>query len=108
MKCSDIALEIEKLPLTCTPQQVAAISLVLANTFDDLDKRRAAGLLVNAIGDAGIKLSSALDQYTAVTREVGELVANPPDSPTKEEFLQLVRGLKVSVQTLALFMPKTE
>lgn len=52
-----------------------------------------------------MKLSSGLDQYNAVTQEMGELVANPPDSPTKDDFQQLVRGFKVSVQTLVLFMP---
>jgi len=107
MKCSELALEIEKLPLSCTTQQVAAMCLVLANTFDDLDERKADGLLLNAIGNAGMKLSSGLDQYSAVTKEVGGLVATPPETPTEDEFLRLVRGFKVSTQTLSIFMPKT-
>jgi hypothetical protein len=85
MTCTELAQQIEKLQPGASPQDVARLCLLLANTVDDLGTLRDHRALQDAWKRTGLQLQVATDQHAAMTEELEALAASDPQSFNQEQ-----------------------
>jgi hypothetical protein len=104
MTCTELAQHIERLQPNATPQDVARLCLLLANTVDNLEMLRDQRSLQDAWKRTGLKLQVATDQHAAMTEELENLAASDPDRFTQDQIWILIRAIKVQSQVLQMYV----
>jgi hypothetical protein len=104
MTCTELARHIERLQPNATPQDVARLCLLLANTVDDLEVLRDQRNLQEAWKRTGLKLQVATDQHAAMTEELENLAASDPERFTQDQIWILIRAIKVQSQVLQMYV----
>src|SRR5262249_34134917 len=102
--CTELAQQIERLQPNASPQDVARLCLLLANTVDDLDQLRDQRSLQDAWKRTGLKLQVATDQHAAMTEELEHLAASDPERFTQDQIWILIRAIKVQSQVLQMYV----
>jgi hypothetical protein len=104
MNCKELAERIEQLQPDATPQDVARLCLLLANSVEDLDFLRRKGALQEAWKRTGLKLQVATDQHAAMTQELEDLAASDPKQFNQDQIWVLIRAIKVQSQILQMYV----
>ncbi len=104
MKCAELARQIEKLQPNASPQDVARLCLLLANSVDSLDQLTDQRTLQDAWKHAGLKLQVATDQHAAMTQELEDLASSDPESFSQDQIWILIRAIKVQSQVLQMYV----
>ena len=104
MTCTELAQQIERLQPSASPQDVARLCLLLANTVDELDSLRDQRALQDAWKRTGLKLQVATDQHAAMTEELERLAASDPERFTRDQIWVLIRAIKVQSQVLQMYV----
>ena len=81
-----------------SPQDVARLCLLLANTVDDLDGLRDECTLHDAWKRTGLQLQVATDQHAAMTEELEELAASDPQRFSQEQIWVLIRAISATAR----------
>ena len=102
--CSEISKRIEQLQPESTPQDVARLCLLLANSDIDLESLKERGVLREAWKKTGLQLQQATDQHAAMTSELEELAKSDPQSFSQDQIWVLIRAIKVQSQILQLYV----
>jgi len=104
LTCRELAERIEQLQPESSPQDVARLCLLLANSGIDLDSLQERGVLREAWKKTGLQLQQATDQHAAMTFELEELAKSDPKSFSQEQIWVLIRAIKVQSQILQLYV----
>ena len=104
MTCDELARRIQQLEPRATPQDVARVSLLLANNTPQLDELRDQESLTAAWKQTGLKLQAATDQHAAMTEELEALAAGDPEKYSQDQVWVLIRAIKVQSQILQLYV----
>ena len=104
MTCQQLAERIQQLQPEATPQDVARLCLLLANSHPDLEAFKENRVLQQAWQQTGLKLQFATDQHAAMTHELEELANSDPKTFTQEQVWVLIRAIKVQSQILQLYV----
>jgi hypothetical protein len=104
MRCAELAQQIEKIQPNASPQDVARLCLLLANSVDSLDQLTDHRALQEAWKQAGLKLQVATDQHAAMTQELEDLAASDPESFSQDQIWVLIRAIKVQSQVLQMYV----
>ncbi len=102
--CTELAQHIERMQPNASPQDVARLCLLLANSVDDLDALRDRHTLHDAWKRTGLQLQVATDQHAAMTEELEELAASDPQRFNQEQIWILIRAIKVQSQVLQMYV----
>ena len=73
MTCRDLAANIEAIQPNASPQDVARLCLLLANTVEETSQLSDSQILMKAWREMGLKLQAATDQHAAMTAELEAL-----------------------------------
>ena len=103
-RCAELAQQIERLQPNASPQDVARLCLLLANSVDDLPSLRDQRELHDAWKRTGLKLQVATDQHAAMTQELEDLAASDPQSFNQDQIWILIRAIKVQSQVLQMYV----
>jgi hypothetical protein len=104
MDCHDLARRVQELEPLASPQDVARLCLLLANTHSHLDGLRDEQALRKAWRDTCLKLQFATDQHAAMTQELEDLAKSDPTKYTHDQVWVLIRAIKVQSQVLQLYV----
>jgi hypothetical protein len=104
MTCTELAEQIERLQPNATPQDVARLCLLLANTVEQLEVLRDQRALQDAWKRTGLVLQVATDQHAAMTEELENLAASDPQRFTQDQIWVLIRAIKVQSQVLQMYV----
>lgn len=104
MNCTELAQQIERIQPDASPQDVARLCLLLANTVDNLDMLRDQSALQDAWKRTGLQLQLATDQHAAMTQELEQLAASDPEKFSQEQIWVLIRAIKVQSQVLQMYV----
>jgi uncharacterized protein YbaP (TraB family) len=104
MTCQELAASVEKLEPGSSPQDVARICLLLANSHGDLEAFKDEARLRKACQQTSLKLQLATDQHAAMTQELEELAGSDPQKFSQEQVWVLIRAIKVQSQVLQLYV----
>ncbi|MEM9185141.1 MAG: hypothetical protein AAGB00_01440 [Planctomycetota bacterium] len=104
MTCHELAERIQQLQPDASPQDVARLCLLLANSNDSLDPLKDRGKLRDAWKKTGLRLQLATDQHAAMTDELEELARSDPQSFTQDQVWVLIRAIKVQSQILQMYV----
>lgn len=104
MKCAELAEQIENLQPNASPQDVARLCLLLANSVDSLEELKDHRSLQEAWKQAGLKLQVATDQHAAMTQELEDLASSDPERFNQDQIWILIRAIKVQSQVLQMYV----
>jgi hypothetical protein len=104
MTCQQLAERIEKMQPEASPQDVARLCLLLANSHQDLQDLGDTRALQSAWQQMGLRLQFATDQHAAMTHELEELASSDPKSFSQEQVWVLIRAIKVQSQILQMYV----
>ena len=104
MTCDELARRIQELEPRASAQDVARVSLLLANNTPQLDDLRDREALTDAWKQTGLKLQAATDQHAAMTEELESLARSDPRKFSPEQIWVLIRAIKVQSQILQLYV----
>ena len=107
MNCQELAGKIQQLQPEATPQDVARLCLLLANSSDELRQLQQTDHLKSAWNDVSIKLQAATDQHAAMTQELEELASSDPEKFTRDQIWVLIRAIKVQSQVLQMYVGRS-
>lgn len=104
MTCRELAGLIEDLQPEASPQDVARLCLLLANSHDDLQSLKERGKLRDAWKSTGLQLQLATDQHAAMTSELEDLAGSDPQTFSQDQVWVLIRAIKVQSQILQMYV----
>jgi hypothetical protein len=104
MTCGELARQIERMQPDATPQEVARLCLLLANSADEIESLREIRALHDAWKRTGLKLQVATDQHAAMTEELEALAASDPKTFSQDQIWILIRAIKVQSQILQMYI----
>ena len=104
MTCRDLAANIEAIQPNASPQDVARLCLLLANTVEETSQLSDSQILMKAWREMGLKLQAATDQHAAMTEELEALAASDPENFTPDQIWTLIRAIKVQSQILQMYV----
>ena len=104
MTCHELAHQIERLQPDADAREVARITLLLANSVEDLREFEDDARLTEAWQNVSLQLHAATDQHAAMTAELEELAASDPKKFNPDQIWILIRAIKVQSQVLQLYL----
>lgn len=104
MNCTELAHRIEQIQPNASPQDVARLCLLLANSVDDLDALGDLRTLREAWKQTGLQLQVATDQHAAMTEELEQLASSNPHDFSQDQIWILIRAIKVQSQILQMYV----
>jgi hypothetical protein len=104
MNCQNLARRVQEFEPLASPQDVARLCLLLANSHPDLDSLDDSETLRKAWQDTCLKLQFATDQHAAMTQELEDLAKSDPAKYTRDQVWVLIRAIKVQSQVLQLYV----
>lgn len=104
MKCSELAMAIERMQPEANPRDVARLCLLLSNRTNDLAEFATDENLTGAWRHVAMRLHAATDQHAAMTEDLDLLAKTDPRQFTTDQIWTLIRSIKVQSQVLHLYL----